>query len=82
MVSLGPDAEDKKRGESPSSQVNSRHASECMMLGTAQGVLDGFPDKLGGGLDCSSHSDSGAWCEVGEREKIRTKRGRGRGKSR
>ena len=48
MVSLGPEAEDKKRDESPSSQVNSRHASEYMMLGTAQGVLDGFHDKLGG----------------------------------
>ena len=48
MVSLGPEAEDKKRGESPSSRVNSRHASECRMLRTARGVLDGFPDKLGG----------------------------------
>ena len=47
-MSLGPEAEDKKRDESPSSQVNSRHASEYMMLGTAQGVLDGFHDKLGG----------------------------------
>ena len=73
MVSLGPEVEDKKKGESPSSQVNSCHASECMMLGTAQGVLDGFPDKLGGWLDCSSHSDSGAWCKVGEREKNKDK---------
>ena len=69
---MGPKVEDKKRGESVS--------AGCLKLREVSQT--DFLTSLVGWLDCSSRSDSGAWCEVGEREKIRTKRGRGRGKSR